>query len=166
MKNFKLVSLMSAAVFALSVSSSALAAGRTVDLQVGLGAASTTNVIRQIGGLSTLIRINEEHNITGLFGISSVTPSISLGAGFQYSYTVHGNRKQGFHVGGGVGMGASGGAFFFNFNPVVGTSFSIPNLEHILLTADVGPALLVTTTGADFIVGAAPFLGLAIHYVF
>ena len=120
---------------------------------------------------SLWVEFNETSALQGLFGIATTSPFV-FGAGAIYKHNLIGSWSQGFHVGGGTVLGAGsngfgGTVFVATLAGVAGLHFKVPSVDHVMLQADLGPALAIQDGSASFAFGTfGPFLGLSVHYIF
>jgi hypothetical protein len=173
----------SAAKKAESVSVSSTSSGHT---RMGVGF-TTGNFGDSKTALSAWFDLNDAHSIQPMFFIGGTSP-FTFGAGANYRYTLSGDQKNGFHLGGGLMLGiankggalasslnaiaiaAGGGAadstgFFININPMVGAHFTISGLERVMFSVEGGMSFQIIGGNFNYTVNSASdLLGLSIHY--
>lgn len=120
--------------------------GGAIDGNYG-GANLTTGVA--VPTVTAIWMLNDRSNLQFYVGIPTINPFL-VGGGAKFQYTVTGDNYKGFHVGGGLGLGATGTAvartFFINIVPTVGLHFEI--VDNVLINLDGSLAFKLYTAGA------------------
>mgnify|MGYP001559869893 CR=1 FL=1 len=138
-------------------------------LSLNLDMSQTTNLQIIFGmGVGSSSSSSAAAIAAALAGVPASSSTVTLGGGGIFRYTLIGDRKLGFHAGGGTVLGTNGANFFIKIIPTVG--FHWVFLEHIGVHVDMGPnfQILASSPAAfSFSLGehGSPF-GLSLHYYF
>lgn len=115
-----------------------------------LGGAADANYNPTGSSITAIWLMNDRAGLQFYVGIPTVNPFL-VGGGAKFQYTVSGDTYKGLHVGGGLGLGATGTAlarsFFINIIPTIGLHFEI--VDNVLVTLDGSFAFKLYTAGAS-----------------
>jgi hypothetical protein len=126
-----------------------------------------------VPGLTGVLILNEKSAIQIYFGMSTVQPAL-LGGGAQFKHTIAGDVYKGFHIGGGVGLGATvpsfaaaaARTFYVTIAPGLGGHFEVS--DGVLVSFDASYAFqLFTSAAKDFdmsIGGNSTLLGASVVF--
>lgn len=128
-----------------------------------------------VPGLTAVLVLNDKSAIQIYFGMSTVQPAL-LGGGAQFKYTIAGDVYKGFHIGGGVGLGATQPGlnppvatprtFYVTIAPGLGGHFEVS--DGVLVSFDASYAFqLYTSAAKDFdmsIGGNSTLLGASVVF--
>jgi hypothetical protein len=134
------------------------------DKSFGLGVASFGG---SGGGTSITgwIPLQDRAGVQVFLGIPNTAVNFNFSAGGAYKLTTHGTSSNGFHIGGNVLMGSTGGNFTVQPGGLVGIHFT--PAHSMLLAFDGGPQLTITDGEADFSLDAfSAQLGASLIYFF
>ena len=138
----------------------------------GLGFATFSFVGSTTTALSAWKNWNNKDSSQAFLAVGDTSP-FSFGIGGAFRHTISGNETNGFHIGAGVNLSTyhntnvDNSKLYFNITPLGGFHFEIPNLSHILLSLDGGPAFNLQDGDFHFgIKSLSAAMGLAVHYMF
>ena len=128
-----------------------------------------------IPGLTAVLVLNDKNAIQIYFGMSTVQPAL-LGGGAQFKHTLVGDVYKGFHIGGGVGLGATQPGlaptaatprtFYVTIAPGLGGHFEVS--DGVLVSFDASYAFQLFTSAAKdfdmFIGGNSTLLGASVVF--
>jgi hypothetical protein len=143
---------------------------------VGLALDKVYTGSNSVPGLTALLIFNDKNALQLYFGMSTVQPAL-LGGGAQFKHTLVGDVYKGFHIGGGVGLGAAQ-PFTATYSPTAPRSFYVtiaPGLgghfevsDGVIVSFDASYAFqLFTSAAKDFdmwIGGNSTLLGASVVF--
>ncbi len=119
-------------------------------------------------GISALFTLGDSAAIQTYLGIHGINP-FQMGGGIQFKHSVVGDNMKGFHIGGGVGLGANGGltrTFYVNIVPNMGVHFEI--VDRVLLSVETSLTFNIRTSGTSNLEltlgGNSPLLGASVLF--
>lgn len=131
---------------------------------VGLALDKVYTGSNSVPGLTGVVIINEKNALQIYFGMSTVQPAL-LGGGAQFKHTLAGDVYKGFHIGGGVGLGATvpsfatTRSFYVTIAPGFGGHFEVS--DGVLVSFDGSYAFQLFTSATkdfDMSIGGNSFL--------
>jgi hypothetical protein len=100
--------------------------------------------------VSSLFTLGDIAALQFYVGIPTINP-FNVGGGVNFKYSVVGDNSKGFHIGGGIAVGAAGGSLartvFINVVPNFGLHFEI--VERVLVSFDTSLAFNIRTASAS-----------------
>ncbi|MCM2324426.1 MAG: hypothetical protein NDJ90_14300 [Oligoflexia bacterium] len=144
----------------------------TSSAKFGLGVASASQLTGAQSSLTGVMELDPNTTIQALLSMPSTSPfEFSLGGLFKY--TVAGSPNVGFHIGGGLTLGAlsnpvtGDSAFALGIAGIGGLHFPLTSSRQVMLHLDGGPAFSLIDGEADFAIGAlSGLLGVSVLYMF
>lgn len=151
-------------------------AGNRHNFLVGLALDKVYTGSNSVPGLTALLIFNEKNALQLYFGMSTVQPAL-LGGGAQFKHTLVGDVYKGFHIGGGVGLGAAQPftaaysptaprSFYVTIAPGLGGHFEVS--DGVIVSFDASYAFqLFTSAAKDFdmwIGGNSTLLGASVVF--
>lgn len=141
------------AFFAITLTQASWAAPKTVSGRpvVYLGSA-LDNVFSgstSVPALSALFTLGDTAALQAYLGIHGIN-SFQMGGGVNFKHSLIGDNLKGFHIGGGVALGANGGVartFFVNVAPNMGLHFEL--VDRVLVSFDMSLCFSIRTAGAS-----------------
>ena len=151
------------------------AAGSTTrhNFLVGLALDRVYTGSNTVPGLTGVLILKDKNAIQIYFGMSTVQPAL-LGGGAQFKHTLVGDVYKGFHIGGGVGLGATvpsfaaaaTRSFYVTIAPGLGGHFEVA--DGVLVSFDASYAFQLFTSAAKdfdmFIGGNSTLLGASVVF--
>jgi hypothetical protein len=139
--------------------------GGSPEHDFGLGLASFGAGLAASTAISAWIPINHTMGVQAYLSIPTTSGNFNFYTGGAYKYTLSGNATTGFHIGGDLLLGATGGEFSLLGGGLMGVHFS-PS-QSIVFAVDGGPQVSLVASKADFLMsGFSGLLGASLIYFF